>query len=263
MMIKVIASDIDGTLLPEGSHQLNPRIFDLILKLKEQGIHFIAASGRQLESQQELFTPIKDEISYISENGAICLYEGNRHTISQFDSNLAKRIIAELENRPNCKVAISTSRTQYIKSGDADFYNYMSKQLNYCVTPIDSFYEIQEPIVKIAFRDVQTHFESFEYFKTLFEKEIRVATAGNLWIDFIPFHSNKGVALKFILEQMNISPAEVISFGDQLNDLEMLSYTGTSYAMAHAQPEAQECATYIIDSVIDVLEELLNRKTYG
>ena len=59
---------------------------------------------------------------------------------------------------------------------------------------------------------------------------------------------------------MNVSPSEAISFGDQLNDLEMLKYTGTSYAMTHAQPEAKACATHITDSVIDVLEELLNKR---
>lgn len=262
-MIKVIASDIDGTLLPEGATQLDSHIFDLILKLKEQGIHFIAASGRQLESQQLLFAPIKDDISYISENGAICLYNGMRHTISQFDPNLARRIIDELEKCPNCKVTISTSRTQYIKSGDDEFYTHMSEYLKYQTTPIDSFYDIPEPIVKIAFLDTETHHESYAHFKALFEKEIRVATAGNLWVDFIPFHSSKGIALKFILEQMQVSPSETISFGDQLNDLEMLSFTGTSYAMSHGQPAAKECATHVVDTVEEILEELLLKKSYS
>ena len=46
-MIKLIASDLDGTLLQNGAQELNPEIYDLILALKERGIHFAAASGRQ------------------------------------------------------------------------------------------------------------------------------------------------------------------------------------------------------------------------
>ena len=46
-MIKLIASDIDGTLVHDGSHELNPELYDVILKLKEKGIQFAAASGRQ------------------------------------------------------------------------------------------------------------------------------------------------------------------------------------------------------------------------
>ena len=45
-MIKLIASDIDGTLLPEGTAQINPEIFQVIRKLKEKEILFAAASGR-------------------------------------------------------------------------------------------------------------------------------------------------------------------------------------------------------------------------
>lgn len=57
-MIKLIASDLDGTLLQNGAQELNPEIYDLILALKERGIHFAAASGRQYASERNLFKPI-------------------------------------------------------------------------------------------------------------------------------------------------------------------------------------------------------------
>lgn len=49
-MIKLVASDIDGTLLRYGEQKLNPELFDIIRQLKKKGIHFIAASGRQYAS---------------------------------------------------------------------------------------------------------------------------------------------------------------------------------------------------------------------
>ena len=260
-MFKLIASDIDGTLLPEGTKELNPEIYDLILELKKHDILFVVASGRQLDSQQLLFAPVANKISYISENGAICAHEGKCYVISEFERAFAMRIINEVEKRPNCKLAISTPTTQYIKSGDTEFYNYMSTYLKYNITAIDSFKQIDEPIVKIAFLDSVTTQESYEHFQSIFGDEIKIANAGNLWIDFIPFESNKGTALKFILEKMHLTPAEAISFGDQQNDIEMLEYTGTSYAMAHAKPEIQNHATNITDSVEKTLRELL--KTLG
>ena len=63
-MIKLVASDIDGTLLRYGEQKLNPELFDIIRQLKKKGIHFIAASGRQYASIVNLFEPVKDEISY-------------------------------------------------------------------------------------------------------------------------------------------------------------------------------------------------------
>lgn len=260
-MIKLVASDIDGTLLPEGNKKLNPEIYDIILELKKHGIHFVVASGRQLESQQLLFAPVANEISYISENGAICQLYGKRYVISEFDRDFAMRIIEELDKRPECKAAISTPSTQYIKSGDDDFYKHMTTHLKYHITAIDSLKDIDEPIVKIAFLDTVNNEESYKHFTQLFGKEIKIVNAGNMWIDFVPFESNKGTALKFVLEQLNLTPAEAICFGDQQNDIEMLEYTETSYVMAHSKPDVQKHATNITESVEETLKELL--KTLG
>lgn len=255
-MIKLVASDIDGTLIPEGQTELNPEIYQIIRKLKQKGVLFVVASGRQLDSQKLLFAPVADDISYISENGAICTHAGVQHVISEFDRDFAMRIIEEVEKRPNCKLAISTPSTQYIKSNDDEFFDHMSNHLKYNITAIDSFQDITEPIVKIAFLDSVTTQESYKHFQTLFGDEIKIANAGNLWIDFIPFHSNKGTALKFLLEKLNLTPSEAVSFGDQQNDLEMLEFTGVSYAMAHAKPEIKAHATNTTDSVEKTLCEL-------
>ena len=64
-MIKLIASDIDGTLVHDGTHELNPELCDVILQLKEKGIQFAAASGRQWASIEDLFDPIKERIFYL------------------------------------------------------------------------------------------------------------------------------------------------------------------------------------------------------
>ena len=51
-MIKLIASDLDGTLLKEGTMDINPEIYDIIRKLKAKGIVFAAVSGREYRSRR-------------------------------------------------------------------------------------------------------------------------------------------------------------------------------------------------------------------
>ena len=59
-MIKLVVTDIDGTLVADGENQVNPRLFELIADLKEKkGIHFAAASGRQAASIEYTFRPIR------------------------------------------------------------------------------------------------------------------------------------------------------------------------------------------------------------
>ena len=59
-MIKLIASDLDGTLLKEGTMDINPEIYDIIRKLKAKGIVFAAVSGRVYDSIERVFAPVKD-----------------------------------------------------------------------------------------------------------------------------------------------------------------------------------------------------------
>ena len=57
-MIKLVVSDIDGTLLPDGGHDMNPELYEVILKLRKAGMQFAAASGRQWASIEQVFDPI-------------------------------------------------------------------------------------------------------------------------------------------------------------------------------------------------------------
>ena len=61
-MIKLIASDIDGTLVKDGDNQLNPEYYQEILRLREKGIQVAVASGRQWHSIERIFDPIKEKV---------------------------------------------------------------------------------------------------------------------------------------------------------------------------------------------------------
>ena len=76
-MIRLIASDIDGTLLHNGAAEIDPVIFEEIHRLKQRGILFCPASGRQYHSLRRLFAPAADELTYLCENGAVLFGPGN------------------------------------------------------------------------------------------------------------------------------------------------------------------------------------------
>ena len=69
-MIKLIVSDVDGTLVPEGTNDIHPEIFTIIRKLKQLGIHFVVASGRHKSCIDKMFEPVKEDIFYVTSNGA-------------------------------------------------------------------------------------------------------------------------------------------------------------------------------------------------
>ena len=63
-MIKLIATDIDGTLVADGTLDLNPEYYDVTKELKRRGTIVLAASGRQRASIEKVFTPVLDDISF-------------------------------------------------------------------------------------------------------------------------------------------------------------------------------------------------------
>ena len=67
--VKLIASDMDGTLL-NGKGELDPAFFPLFRELELRGIRFAAASGRQYPALARLFDPVHEELLYIADNGA-------------------------------------------------------------------------------------------------------------------------------------------------------------------------------------------------
>lgn len=91
---------------------------------------------------------------------------------------------------------------------------------------------------------------------------IFVACSGKEWMDCNPLGVNKGTAIRFLQEYLGIAPDETCTFGDNLNDIEMLESAGTSYAVSNAREEViaaakRTCAPYWENGVLQVLKTFL------
>ena len=68
-MIKLIASDMDGTFL-DGNECVPEGSYDLVMRLRDAGIQFVASSGRRFDTLHELFEPVVDCMDFVASNGA-------------------------------------------------------------------------------------------------------------------------------------------------------------------------------------------------
>ncbi len=75
MIVRLIASDIDGTLLVGDERKISEKVVSYIDKLHQRGVVFVAASGRQYGNLRNLFENVSDKIAYICENGAFVKYK--------------------------------------------------------------------------------------------------------------------------------------------------------------------------------------------
>lgn len=257
VMIRLIASDLDGTLLKNGAQALSPEVFELLPALRKKGIHFVAASGRQYANIRRLFAPLQDEISYVAENGSLCMHEGKMVASGQIDRDLANEIILEARRQPDCSLLYSSPEKCYVEKGNDRLYDHIKNHVHYDVELADDLTQLDALCLKVAICNFDGADRSFGYFREKYQDLIKIVTSGNIWFDFIAPNADKGTGLAAIASALEIRPEECMTFGDQYNDIEMLAFTPNSYAMDTCAKGVERYAAHQTSSVEEVIRTLL------
>lgn len=228
--IKLIASDIDGTLLLNGAQSCCPETFTLIHHLWEKGILFAAASGRQYQSLRRLFEPVKDKILYLCENGALAIYEGKVLFKETFPRDLAMELGQEILSYPGCDLLVSGEKASYAVERNPAYIRRIRHQLGNEVKVVERLEQIEEPVIKVAFYgDEEVTARAGAYLGKRFEGRCCAVVSGNTWLDFMVPGVSKGSAMKRVSSLLNIPAENMAAFGDHENDREMLEYVGHPY----------------------------------
>lgn len=247
-MIRLIVSDIDGTLVEDGGNSLKPELYETILKLKEQGVHFVAASGRHGNGVKYLFQPILHDISLISGNGACIEHEGKHLTLTEYNHELAGAMIADLKSF-ELDIMIDGTDCVYTDSRNEEFIAWIENGYHFRVERLDDLSQLDASFVKISgCRMSGIVDDEVNFLKDKYAGQIKVILSGSQWIDTLSPGINKGNAVRWLQETMKIRPEETMAFGDQLNDIEMLNQAYYSFAVANARPEAKVAARFLADS---------------
>ena len=260
-MVRLIASDIDGTLLRNGARSLSPRMFPILQKLKDRGSLFAAASGRQYANLQRLLGPMADSAAYICENGAFAVLQGRIIYKAVLDRALGQALMADIQNTEGCEVQLSGVHTAYIHAKDPAYTWHLKNVLKNNITEVEDLFSTEEDYIKIsAYVHGDKTEERLAYFKERWSDKFLLASTCDHWIDFISPDIHKGHAMKALMEVLGVSRDEAMAFGDNYNDLEMLSCASESYAVDTAKPEIIAACKYTCSSVEDVLEAYLSHK---
>lgn len=250
-MIRLIVSDVDGTLVPEGSNELKPEFFSVIRQLKEQGIYFAVASGRHKSSIKKLFDPVKEDIFYITNNGAYlgtldkCLY------VSSLQENVYQKLFEDFNQIQNTAYLAESIDHAYTASKDSEFIRLLTEDYNYNLTFKDSMKNFPDDIIKLSLYhpvDVKSIDEKLLKIWNNFSK---CSISGLHWIDFMNQNTNKGIALIRLQEILGITIQETAAFGDQRNDIEMLKQAYFSFATQGADCTVKNAARFTCDACED------------
>lgn len=260
-MVKLIASDIDGTLIPYGGSAVEPELFDLIRQLRRLDILFCPASGRQFHSLRQLFAPVAEEICFLCENGAILYGPG----IEERAPVLAKTVMPRREslalaedilNLEGCQVLISGANTGYVCTDRNGFIHYLREDRNNNIRLLSTPEAITEDILKVSAYCPAGTAGPLAALGPRWGEALHMAAAGPDWVDFTL--ADKGHGLEQLCAALGIAARDAMAFGDNWNDEAMLRTAGTPYLMDTADAALRERFPRQCSSVAAVLRSLLD-----
>ncbi|MEI0446972.1 Cof-type HAD-IIB family hydrolase [Brachyspira intermedia] len=246
--IHLIATDLDGTLL-NNNHQISEYNKKVIKAASEKGIKTILSTGRPTASASKFLYDLNIDTELISFNGAM-ITDKNSNIIYQ--ENLNPEISIKLIN-------IAEKYNVYHQGFLGDRWNinrFDEKWTNFytSIAKIDNYI--------IGFDDIEDF--SFSKFMFIGENDILKNIAEELNNTFgssiyhtfsrpvyLEVHSpnvSKAKALKYLADKYNINSDNIIAFGDNNNDLEMLEFAGISVAVENAEDTVISKSLYITKS---------------
>lgn len=243
-MIKLIITDLDGTLLSGEKHI--PDDFDEVLeKLHRKGIIFAVATGRNFEGIRRFFQDKIEKLYFICDNGAYIMEKGKVTKCTVIDKNTCCEVFNTIKNYEGIDVlACGKKGTYYTHS----LPQMMSLMENFYAktTFADDMCQIDDEIFKISINDMNDPLKSgsYQFMQDKFGDVLSIHPSGSIWMDMMQKDINKAVGVKYLQNILGITKEETMIFGDYFNDIPMLECAEYSFAMENAPDEVKQHAKY-------------------
>lgn len=289
-MIKLIASDMDGTLLND-NHEIDKETAEAIKKAEESGIIFVISTGREYENVKYILDKRDIRCQCILSNGAEYRDEnGNILDVININENSAKEIIQIFKDN-NISARMFTDKGIFTTSTrekaleeltfrTLTFDKNLTKEEAKKIAEKENFFtclkyvEDVEKFFKdgIEIRKFVAFHEDIELLNKLKGTigkigGLAISSSFNDNIEITDINAQKGIILEKVITKMGIDKKDVVILGDSFNDYSMFEIFEESVAMKNAIPEVKKIAKYITDTndnqgVAKAIYNILNNQMY-
>ena len=254
MDIRVIATDMDGTLLdPKGQLDL-PRLEKILDKLDQCDIRFVIATGNEIHRMRQLLGHLADRVVLVVANGAR-IFENNELIQAQtWDDAMVDRALAHFKGREyQDQFVVTAMNGGFVKKGtvftelDKFMTPEMIEKLYQRMNFVDEFdSSLFGGVLKMSMVVGEERLDSvLQEVNDLFNGHVRAVSSGYGCIDILQDGIHKAWGLVELLKRWNLKPEQIMAFGDSENDIEMLELAGISYAMENAEEAVKRVATKV------------------
>jgi hypothetical protein len=248
-MIKAIFLDLDGTLLTTDK-RITANSENALNECKLNGIKIYVATARPPLLSESL-NITKEKLNSLFDGGVYydgsCVVLNSKKEYLALDSELAIRVITFITEEEDANIAIQMTNEIHSFKNDLDdnVYKYWGIKKSECF-PYDIIHNSNEDFVKIITFSNSSLEKLYKSIIRNFQNEIKIYPSNNYkMLQIIHKKSNKKFGIDQILKKENINKKNVAVFGDDLNDVEMLSSFDYSIAMGNSIEDVKKVSKYI------------------
>ena len=247
---RAIALDLDGTLTNHDK-VVTPRTRQALLKAQEQGAIIILASGRPTYG----IVPVAECLELEKRGGYILSYNGGNIVNAKTAEKLFSQFLPD---------AVIPILYKYAKEKNHALLGYAGNEI-ITEMPDDQYVKEESRINKMNIRKVDNLLDALEPHPTkllmtgdptdmikaeeelveILGEKMDIFRSAPFFLELVPKGIDKAQSLLRLLSKINLTPADLMAFGDGYNDLSMLKLAGVGVAMANAAPEVRADADYV------------------
>lgn len=245
-MIKLLAVDIDGTLL-NSNHIITVKTKQAIEYATKKGVHVVLSTGRPVQGIYDIYDKLGLNTPAITYNGAIVLEHKEGPVI--YECSLLPedtKAIIDKGNLLDTTIAIWYKSKLYTNKLNDLAYKYatISNVPPNLYNNLDEIFE--NGATKVLYYDTVKTIATFQQsLKEVFSKNVEFYTSRPYFLEFVNQKVSKATALSKLEKHYGISSNQIMAIGDGFNDLAMLKYSNIGVAMGNAPEEIKNQATFI------------------
>ena len=247
--IKLIATDLDGTLLNEDS-KITDYNKTILNKLMDRGIEIVIATGRPIYSMDFYYKELENNSESIVFNGAM-VADKNFNCIfsSPLENNIVYNIINLYKEKymNNTSLSIYSLKEYIVAKNDFKFKTHTEKiNKKNKIIGLENFNNNVKVQKMIIFGDNDILIDVKKNIDNLFT--VHTSFSDPHFLEILAANTNKANALKWLCNKKCIDRSSVMAFGDNYNDMEMIEFAGVGVAMGNAEDNVKKNAKYITDT---------------
>ena len=234
-MIKLVVSDVDGTLLNSGEVSVSGEVLESIKKLKQSGKTVAIASGRTYAALEKLFYDVKDGLYFICCDGAVTVKDSKALYTKQIGSQDLFDVIKR-DEYSDCGIVLCTPTMSYVLRGGEEICAVAYLESGEKPALLPRLYDLKEPVCKIAVYSPKGNIKPLNFMP----KSLRVSYCQGNWCEYTSAIADKGAALSDLQMRLYLSKFDTAALGDGINDVCMMKKAKIAVSVNDAHVSLKE-----------------------